>query len=119
MVFTHKVKYLRIAPKKLRLIGKAVIGMAPKPAVEFLSVQRQKGAAQLATAITAAENNASQANLDLAQTVIIGISAQKGPTFMRRWIVSKGRSLPKAKPTTHAFILFGKPKKVTKTAAKA
>lgn len=110
MVYQQRVRYLRIAQKKLSLIGKAVIGMSPATAREFLSVQSQKGAAQLATAIATAENNAAQSNIDLAKTVIIGISASKGPTFMRRFIVSKGRAMPKRKPTTHTTILFGKPK---------
>ncbi len=121
MVYAHTVKYLRIAPKKLSLMGKEVIGMHPKDASTLLSVQRQKAAHQLATAITAAENNASQSNIDLSKMVVIGVSAQKGPSFMRRFIVSKGRALPKAKPTTHAVIIFGEPKvkKPTKSTKKA
>lgn len=122
MVYAHTVKYLRIAPKKLALLGKEVVGMHPNDAVTLLSVQRQKAAHQLATAVTAAVNNAGQSNVDLNKMVVIGVSAQKGPSFMRRFIVSKGRALPKAKPTTHAVIIFGepkqKPKKSTKKAEK-
>lgn len=119
MVYQQRVKYLRIAPKKLSLMGKAVVGMNPATAQEFLSVQRQKAAGQLATAIGTAINNAAQVNIDLASTVIIGISAQKGPVFMRRFIVSKGRAMPKRKPTSHTLILFGKPKAGTKKAVNA
>jgi len=118
MVFQQRVKYLRIAPKKLSLMGKAIIGMAPATAREFLSVQRQKSAAHLGAAIATAENNAAQVNIDLAKTVVIGVSAQRGPVFMRRFIVSKGRAMPKRKPTTHTLILFGKPKSDTKNSEK-
>lgn len=118
MVYRHPVKYLRIAPKKMTLIGKTVVGMSPVAAQEFLSIQRQKAAAQLATAIGAAINNAAQVNVDLNTMVIIGVSAQKGPIFMRRFIVSKGRAMPKRKPTSHVNVLFGKAKEDTKTVVK-
>lgn len=107
MEYRHPVRYLRVAPKKMALMSKEIIGKTPEQACEWLSVQNQKSARYLASAIAAAINNAAQERIDLNKTVVIGVSNQKGPVFMRRWIVSKGRALPKRKPTTHSFILFG------------
>lgn len=106
MTYSHTVRYLRISQKKLALVGKVVRGLTAPEAVRQLMQQPQKGARFLAKAITAAQNNAEQQGVKLDNMIISSISAQRGPTFMRRWIKPKGRATPKRKPTSHAVVLF-------------
>ncbi|GEM_PF-2354337 len=118
MSYQQKVKYLRIAPKKLRLVAKLVIGKGTNQAIDILSVQKQKGSDMLLKSIKSAVNNAEANNIDLTKMVIVSISCNKGPIFMRRWIRPRGVSLPKRKYTSHAVIVFGEKKKTKKTIIK-
>lgn len=110
MAYQQLVRYLRISPKKLRLLGKIIRGQKPEAAITQLSIQGQKGAKFIADGIKTALNNAPQENVDISSFVISSLSCQKGPVFMRRWIKSRGRSTPKRKPTTHLVINFVPPK---------
>lgn len=104
--YSHEVRYLRVSQKKLRQVGKLVKGLTANDAIRQLNLQPQKGAKFLAKAVATAKNNAEQAGVKIEGLTISSISVQKGPNFMRRWIKPKGRSTPKRKPTSHAFILF-------------
>lgn len=106
MLYSHQVKYLRISPKKLQQVAKLVKGQKTAQAINILLVQKQKGASMLAKAIEAAQNNASQVNIDLTKFKLVGIACSKGPVFMRRWIRLRGTAAPKRKYTTHARLDF-------------
>jgi len=115
MSYQHKVRFMRVSPKKLRMVAKLILGKNTKTALDILTVQKQKGSSLLYKAISAAVNNAEANNIDVTKMDIISISSNKGPVFMRRWIRPRGMSQPKRKYTSHALIVFGQKKKKVKT----
>lgn len=95
-------KYIRISPKKIRFLGRALKGLRPDEARERLIFMSGKAARILSDAIKTAQYNATN-NLKLSsdnlriKTIEIG----KGP-FLKRWQpVSRGIAHQIKKRTSH------------------
>lgn len=98
-------KSLRISPRKANLVADLVRGKAAKVALELLQRVPKKGAKFLvkviASAVANAEHNFSQ---DGDTLQIAHILVTKGPTYKRARPISRGRSAPILKRTSHISV---------------
>lgn len=98
-------KSLRISPRKANLVADLVRGKRVKAAIELLQRVPKKGARflekVLSSALANAENNFSQDGDSLS---VAHILVTKGPTYKRARPISRGRSAPILKRTSHIFI---------------
>ena len=118
MKYQHTVKFVRVAPKKVRIFAKGLKGLEVKAAEDYLLVQKQKSAVLIGKALKAALNNAEQEGVKTDGAKVLAVSANKGPVFMRRWIRARGRALPKRKPTAHITITIGTKEQKAKAESK-
>jgi large subunit ribosomal protein L22 len=98
-------KSLRISPRKANLVAELVRGKGAKVAIELLQRVPKKGAKflekVLSSAVANAEHNFSQ---DGTVLYIAHILVTKGPTYKRARPISRGRSAPILKRTSHIFV---------------
>lgn len=100
-------KYLRISPRKLRLLTRGLKGMAPAAALVKLQAYPQKGGIFLQKLVKQAMANAVK-NFKLAQSdlIIKNIQVGEGPSF-KRMDRSHGARFDRGiikKRTAHAYI---------------
>ena len=98
-------KYVRLNPRKGRLVIDWVRGMKAQDALHKLHFCTTKGAFHirkvLLSAIANAENNDGKRREHL---VVSGARINEGPRFKRAWPQSKGRSHKIIKKTSHIVI---------------
>lgn len=100
-------KYLRISPRKVRLIMDQVRGKDVEEALNLLSFAPQKGAFLLKKAINSAVANAEQnANIDVDNLYIKRIFADEGPTLKRFRPRAMGRATRIRKRTSHLTVIL-------------
>lgn len=99
-------KFIRISPKKARLVADVVRGQNAKKSLTTLAFMPKKGAKviykALKSAIANAENNH---NLDGDSLVISKISVDSGPTLKRIRPRSKGMASHILKRTSHVTVV--------------
>ena len=101
MMVKAKAKYLRIAPRKARLLVDAIRGLDVGEAMNRLALMNKKSvdfvSKVLASAIANAENNNQ---IDRKNLFIKDISVNSGPTFYRWMPKAHGRATPIRKRTS-------------------
>lgn len=102
-----KLRYLHIAPRKVRLVINLIRGLEVGRALEQLSVIKQRAARPvfklLKSAIANAEHNF---NLDKNNLYIKEIRADEGPTLKRWQPRAFGRAFPIMKRASHISIIL-------------
>jgi large subunit ribosomal protein L22 len=117
--------FLRIAPRKVRLVIDAVRGQKIDQAIIRLRFIEKAAAEPVLKLLKSAVDNARQKGLDVSTLVVKEILANQGPIMYRYRPRAMGRATPIRKRTTHVnVVLEGKelaaPKKEEKPkAAKA
>ncbi|MBU0540522.1 50S ribosomal protein L22 [Patescibacteria group bacterium] len=101
------LRYLRMAPRKVRLVVDSIRGLPVNEALTRLSFLKKDAARPvmklLQSAIANAENNFKLAKSDL---VVKKITADGGPTLSRFRPRAMGRAAPIRKRTTHINIVL-------------
>jgi len=121
MVVTVKLKYLRIAPRKVRLVADLIRGKSADEAEDILEWTRKKAAKPLKkllkSATAAAEHNFQKERSNL---YISKITVDEGPTLKRSRFRGFGRIFPIMKRTSHVTLVLDEiePEKKTKKAKK-
>tara|TARA_Y100000310_G_C20637190_1_gene791820 strand:- start:832 stop:1344 length:513 start_codon:yes stop_codon:yes gene_type:complete len=101
------LKYLRIAPRKVRLVADLVRGKKVREAQHLLEFARKKGATPvlktLNSALNSARNNfqAEESNLYVAKIMIA-----EGPKLKRFRARARGMAAPIQKKTSHITIIL-------------
>lgn len=99
---------LRIAPKKVNLVADMVRGKMVATALEFLKFAPKKSAKPLMEAVRSAAANAQQNFKQELNTLYINtIVVTEGPRLKRQRPVSRGRSHPIIKRTSHITVELG------------
>jgi len=100
------VKYIRVSPRKIRLVMDQVRGRKVEEALNILSFAPQKGARILKKLINSAVANAEQnSDVDVDSLYIKRLYADEGPT-MKRWRPrAQGRATRINKRTSHLAII--------------
>ncbi len=98
-------KYLRVSPKKAKILVRSIKSLRPKDALERLNFMRDKAAFLLSKVIRSSLANATNnAKLNMDSLAFSTIEVGKGP-FSKRWQpVSKGMAHQIKKRTTHIKI---------------
>jgi len=100
-------RFIRVSPRKIRLIMDQVRGMQVEKAVNKLTFAPQKGARILKKLINSAVANAEQnTNVDVDALYIKRIYADEGPT-LKRWMPrAQGRATRIRKRTSHLTVIL-------------
>lgn len=107
MIIKAEQRYIRISPRKVRLVVDAIRKLKPDQALEQLSFMRKVAAVPVAKTIKQAMANAVK-NLNIPGDSLIFDSIQigEGPTFKRWRAVSRGRAHSIYKRTSHIKVLL-------------
>jgi len=99
-------KFIRVSPRKIRLVMDQVRGRKVEEALNILSFAPQKGARILIKLINSAVANAEQnSDVDVDSLYIKRLYADEGPT-MKRWRPrAQGRATRINKRTSHLAII--------------
>ena len=108
MEVTAKTKYVRISPRKVRLVVDTVRGKPVGQAIAMLRFMPQQAAMivgkVVASALANAENNFM---LDAEDLVVKKIAADEGPTLKRFRPRAHGRVSPLLKRSTNITVVLG------------
>jgi len=100
-------KYIRISPRKIRLIMDQIRGKRIEEAVNLLSFSSQKGAFILRKLINSAVANANENyDIDVDTLYIKRVFADEGPTLKRFRPRAMGRATSIRKRTSHLTVIL-------------
>jgi len=101
------LRYLRIAPRKVRLVIDLVRGMSVEKALDQLSVLPKRSSLPITKLIQSAVANADHNfHLDKKTLIVHSIFADEGPKFKRWAPKAFGRANPILKRTTHITVIL-------------
>lgn len=100
-------KFIRVSPRKTRIVAKNVVGRPVEDAMNILMFTPQKGAevirAVMKSALANAENNFGM-NVDAL--VVKEILVNEGPTWKRFMPRAQGRATSIRKRTSHVTVIL-------------
>jgi large subunit ribosomal protein L22 len=123
MSVTAKIRYLRIAPRKVRLVADLIRGKSVEEAQTILSFTTKKATLPLSKLLNQAVANArNNFQLDPANLFISKITVDEGPKYKRWMARARGQASEIQKKTSHITLILDeivkKPKKVKKVKPK-
>ena len=100
------IKYLRVTPRKARLVADQVRGLPVERARSLLAFSGRGAAKDVRKLIESAAANAEN-NFDLSpdELVVADAIADEGPTIKRFRPRAQGRAFPIHKPMTHITVV--------------
>lgn len=100
-------KYIRVSPRKIRLVMDEIRGRKVEDALSQLSFAPQKGAFLLKKLINSAVANAEQNfNMDVDKLYIKKVFADEGPTLKRFRPRAMGRASKIRKRSSHLTVVL-------------
>lgn len=109
MLIKAKLRYLRISPRKVRLVADLIKGLTVKEAEGQLKFLVKKSARPILKLLNSAIANAQNSNLTKENLKISNIFVDSGPSLKRWRARAMGRAAPILKRTSHVtLILEGK-----------
>lgn len=100
-------RFVRISPRKVRLIMDEIRGRKVEDALRLLTYSPQKGSALLKKLIDSAVANASaNAEIDVDALFIKRVFADEGPTWKRFQPRAMGRATRIKKRTSHLTVIL-------------
>jgi large subunit ribosomal protein L22 len=103
-----KVSYVRMSPRKAKLVVDTVRGKGVKEALTMLKYSTKAAAHPVSKVIKSAAANAEE-NYGLSpdDLYVAQIYADEGPTLKRAMAGARGRSKPILKRSTHITVVLG------------
>ena len=103
------LRYLRIAPRKVRLVAANVRGMKVGAAIAMLKYTPQSAAKPLAKLLRSAVSNAEQkgGRVDVDVLVVKTLTVDQGPKMRRFMPRAMGRAFRVEKKTSHVYVELG------------
>ncbi|MDD5206380.1 MAG: 50S ribosomal protein L22 [Deltaproteobacteria bacterium HGW-Deltaproteobacteria-21] len=102
-----KARFVRVSPRKVRLVMDEIRGMKVDEALKQLSYSPQKGAAILKKLIDSAVANATaNADIDVDTLFVKRIFADEGPTWKRFSPRAQGRATRIRKRSSHLTVVL-------------
>ena len=106
MQVSATLKYVRMSPRKVRLVVDLVRGRPVNEALSLLRFMPQAAAVEVAKVVKSAVANAEQNNHMSAEDLFISrITADEGPTMKRFRPRAHGRASPILKRSTHITVV--------------
>lgn len=99
-----QAKYIRIAPRKVRVIVPAIKGKKVEEALSILQFMPKKGARILQKVLHSAVANAEQNKVDVDTLVVKRVLVDGGPMLKRFMPRAMGRAYPILKRTSHITV---------------
>jgi large subunit ribosomal protein L22 len=119
MIIKAEQKYIRMSPRKVRLVVDAIRELSPKEALEELAFIRKAAAVPVSKTIKQAIANAvKNQNIKEESLSFESIQVGEGPTFKRWRAVSRGRAHQILKRTSRIKILLKAEEEAEKKVAK-
>lgn len=107
MEVSAKAKYLRITPRRLKLVADMVRGKKVNDAVQFLKFTNKKGAKLVNKALGSAIANAEQTKqIDVDTLFVKKIMVDSGPIMKRFLSRAQGRADRVNKRTSHLTVVL-------------
>ena len=107
-----KINYLKITPRKVRLIANTLKGLSVQEAEAQLLLRVQRSATPLLKLLRSAVANAKNAKLDVSKLMISTILVNKGPMLKRSLPRAMGRATPILKRMSHVVLVLSESEKV-------
>ncbi len=107
MASKASIKYLRIAPRKVRIVANLVRGLQVQKAIDSLNFCRKGAAKNIEKLIKSAIANASNdKGVDVDNLYIKEIQVNQGPT-LKRWLPrARGMATRLQKKTSHVDLVL-------------
>ena len=107
MEITARAKYLRISPRKLRLVAQLLPGKKVGEALSLLQFMPQRGAGLVRKVMVAAVANAEQrSQVDVDTLVVKGVQVDGGPSLKRFQARAMGRVNRILKRSSHITVVL-------------
>ncbi len=101
------LKYLRMAPRKVRLVADLVRGRPVEEAIRILRFTHRRASLPVRKVIESAVANAENNHgLDIDQLWVREIRVDEGPTLKRWRPRAQGRAFPIMKRTSHVSVVL-------------
>lgn len=100
-----KLRYVRVAPRKMRVVAKMIRGQNVTIAINHLRFTQKSGSQELFKLLVSAVANAEdKGEVDVDKLIIKTIMVDQGPTLKRWRPRAHGRATSIQKKTSHVFI---------------
>lgn len=108
MQVSATAKYIRVSPRKVRLVVDAIRGKPVAEALAVLQYLPQQAAKEVAKVVKSAAANAeNNYNLSPEDLYVSAVSANEGPTLKRFRPRAHGRVSPILKRSSHITVVIG------------
>ncbi len=101
------IKYIRMAPRKVRMVLTAIKGKPAYTALSHLRLLNKKSARIVEKVLKSALASAKQKKMDDSKIFVKEVRADGGPSFKRIMTRSMGRADRIVKRTTHVSLVLG------------
>ena len=99
-------KYVRVSPRKARLVAENVVGKPVEDALNILKFTPQKSGELIYKVMHSALANAQQAGIDVDAMTVKEVRINQGPTWKRFMPHSMGRANRILKRTSHITVIL-------------
>lgn len=101
------LRYLRVAPRKVRLVADDVRGLPVQEALDLLTFARKSAAIDLSKLIRSAVANADRkGGIDVDNLVVKTVMVDQGPTIRRFLARARGSASRINKKTSHITVVL-------------
>jgi len=104
---TVKMKFIRTAPRKIRLVLQSIKGMNIDRAIAITQFMAGQASKDVYLALNSAKASANDKGLNIDKLVVVEARCDEGPRIKRRIMHSKGRASAIAKCMSHIQITVG------------
>jgi len=108
---TAKLNYLRMAPRKTRLVANMIKGLSANEAEAQLLLHSKKAGEPILKLLRSAIANAKQKNIQLENLFVKEIRVDQGPILKRFMPRAQGRATPIQKKTSHITLILAESEK--------
>jgi large subunit ribosomal protein L22 len=106
-----KLNYLRMAPRKTRLVANMIKGLSANEAEAQLLLHSKKAGEPILKLLRSAIANAKQKNIQLENLFVKEIRVDQGPMLKRFMPRAQGRATPIQKKTSHITLILAESEK--------
>lgn len=106
MEYTATAKYVRMSPRKVRLVARAIAGKRLVFALTALSSMPKAAAEPLKKLIASALANSQAKKAKADMLIVFAIDVMEGPVMKRWHAVSKGTAHPYKKRMSHVKVIL-------------
>ncbi|OGG24286.1 hypothetical protein A3A79_03815 [Candidatus Gottesmanbacteria bacterium RIFCSPLOWO2_01_FULL_43_11b] len=111
MEYVTTAKYIRMSPRKVRLLADSIRGRESNTVLSQLESIHQPVAKLFITTLTSAVANAKLKNADIQSLWVKSIDVMEGPVFKRWHAVSRGMAHSYKKRMAHIRLILSDEKK--------